>query len=54
VLTLALHPHLIGVPHRFAWLERMLDILQARDDAVFVVGRQIADWYKAACPPPAD
>ena len=52
MLTLALHPHLIGVPHRFAYLERMLDILQARDDAVFVVGRQIADWYSAACPPP--
>ena len=32
VLTLALHPHLIGVPHRFAYLERMLDLLQARDD----------------------
>jgi peptidoglycan/xylan/chitin deacetylase (PgdA/CDA1 family) len=53
VLTLALHPHLIGVPHRFAYLERMLDLLQARDDVVFVVGRQIADWYTAACPPPA-
>ena len=52
VLTLALHPHLIGVPHRFAYLERMLDLLQARDDAVFVVGRQIADWYMAACPAP--
>ena len=52
VLTLALHPHLIGVPHRFAYLERMLDLLQARDDAVFVVGRQIADSYKAACPAP--
>ena len=51
VLTLALHPHLIGVPHRFAYLERMLDVLMDRGDTVFVVGRQIADWYKAACPP---
>lgn len=54
VLTLGLHPHLIGVPHRFVWLERMLDLLQARTDAVFVTGRAIADWYAAACPPPAD
>ena len=51
ILTLALHPHLIGVPHRFAYLERMLDLLQARDDTNFVVGRQIADWYISACPP---
>ena len=51
VMTLALHPHLIAVPHRFAYLERMLDILQERDDTIFVVGRQIADWYMAACPP---
>ena len=51
VLTLALHPHLIGVPHRFAYLERMLDLLQARDDTTFVVGGQIADWYLSACPP---
>ena len=54
VLTLALHPHLIGVPHRFGYLERMLDLLQARDDAVFVTGSRIADWYAAACPPPAN
>ena len=52
VLTLALHPHLIGVPHRFAYLERMLDLLQGREDTVFVVGRQIADWYMAASPAP--
>ena len=51
VMTLALHPHLIAVPHRFAYLERMLDILQERGDTIFVVGRQIADWYMAACPP---
>ena len=50
VMTLALHPHLIAVPHRFAYLERMLDILQERDDTIFVVDRQIADWYMAACP----
>ena len=52
ILTLALHPHLIGVPHRFAYLERMLDLLQMREDTVFVVGRQIADWYMGACPAP--
>ena len=52
VLTLALHPHLIGVPHRFAYLERMLALLQGREDTVFVVGRQSAAWYMAASPAP--
>lgn len=48
IVTLGLHPHLIAVPHRFAWFERMLDLLQARDDTVFMTGSQIADWFEAA------
>ena len=54
VVTLALHPHLIGVPHRIGCLERMLDLLMARDDAVFLQGSAIADWYKDAEPAPSD
>ncbi len=48
VLTLGLHPHLIAVPHRIVYLQRMLDILQARDDTVFLTGSAIADWFAAA------
>ena len=54
VLTLALHPHLIAVPHRFVYLERMLDLLQDRSDTIFMTGREIADWYQAVCPPPQE
>jgi allantoinase len=54
VLTLALHPHLIAVPHRFAYLERMLDLLQDRSDTVFMTGRGIADWYVGECPAPKE
>lgn len=50
VLTLPLHPHLIGVPHRMGFLERALDLLWQRDDTVFVTGSQIADWYVEAEP----
>jgi len=50
VLTIALHPHLMGVPHRFSYLERMLDILQARSDTKFIVGEDVANWYQTACP----
>lgn len=52
VVTLGLHPHLIGVPHRIGCLERMLDLLCARDDVVFMSGSQIADWYQAVEPAP--
>lgn len=45
VLALGLHPHLIAVPHRIGYLHKMLDLLLARDDVVFVQGRQIADWF---------
>jgi allantoinase len=48
VVTLALHPHLIGVPHRSVHLDRALDVLLARDDTIFVTAERIADWFVAA------
>ncbi len=45
VLPIGLHPHLMGVPHRIGYLERMLDDLMARDDTVFMSGGEIADWF---------
>lgn len=50
ILTLALHPHLAGVPHRFTYLRQTLDLLQQRPDAVFATGSQICDWYAKAEP----
>jgi peptidoglycan/xylan/chitin deacetylase (PgdA/CDA1 family) len=40
VLTIGLHPHLIGVPHRMPTLLRM-------------TGAQIADWFEGVSPKPA-
>ena len=48
VLAIGLHPHLIAVPHRFGELERMVDDILGRDDAVFMTGSQICDWFAAA------
>ena len=48
VLTLGLHPHLIGVPHRIGYLSRILDVLLERGDTIFMTGSQIADWFIAA------
>ena len=50
VLAIGLHPHLIGVPHRFDYLERMLDLLMQSPQVVFVTGSQIADWYTRQIP----
>jgi hypothetical protein len=52
VLAIGLHPHLIGVPHRFASFERMLDLLMKSPQVCFMNGGQIADWYTAQVPPP--
>lgn len=50
VLAIGLHPHLIGVPHRFHELVRMLDRLQASPEVLFTTGPAIRDWYAAAQP----
>ena len=47
VLTIALHPHVMGVAHRIDVLARCLDLLLARDDTIFVTGSEIADWFVA-------
>jgi hypothetical protein len=50
VLTLGMHPHVIGVPHRMYYLEKAFDLLAARSDTVFVTSSEIADWFVAADP----
>jgi len=50
VLALGLHPHLIGVPHRFNSFERMLDLLQKTPGVCFMNGEKIYDWYKTQVP----
>jgi allantoinase len=51
ILTLGLHPHQVGVPHRLPYLARALQLLKARSDAVFMTGSEIADWYRSVEPP---
>ena len=52
VIALGLHPHLSGVAHRIGYLEKMLDLLCARRDTIFLQGSQIAEWFVRECPPP--
>ncbi len=48
VLTLSFHHHLSGVLHRIGFVAKMLDLLLARSDTVFMTGAEIADWFIAA------
>jgi peptidoglycan/xylan/chitin deacetylase (PgdA/CDA1 family) len=50
VLTLGLHPHLIGVPHRFGSFEKMLDLLMKSPGVCFKQGHDIADWFTSQVP----
>ena len=52
ILALGLHPHLMGVPHRFGEFERMLDSLIASPKTVFLTPAQIADWFETQVPAP--
>jgi allantoinase len=53
VLTIALHPHLMGVPHRITFLKQMLELLRKRNDVIFMTGHEIADWFETVEPAPS-
>ena len=48
IITFGLHPHLIGVPHLAHQFAAVLDILQSRDDTVFMTSSEIGDWFVEA------
>lgn len=54
VMVLPLHPHLVGVPHRMNWFNKILDMLLARKDTIFMNGSGVADWYASVEKAPAD
>jgi len=54
VLAIGLHPHLIGVPHRFGSFEQMLDLLMACPQVRFVQGHDLAKWYSDQVPKPVN
>jgi hypothetical protein len=51
---LGLHPHLIGVPHRFESFEKMLDLLMATPEVCFMTGEKMAQWYASQVPAPSN
>lgn len=45
VITLGLHPHIIGVPHIAYYFEQALDLLMKRDDTIFVTSSIMGNWF---------
>jgi allantoinase len=48
IISLGLHPHLMGVPHRMHEMRQMLDMLQSRSDTIFVKPAETMAWFSAA------
>lgn len=44
VISVGLHPHLIGVPHRMAELREIVDLVRAHPEAGFVTPGAVASW----------
>jgi len=45
IMCISIHPYLTGVPHRINYLNQLLDYVMKFDDAVFMNGKEIHDWY---------
>lgn len=46
IMAIALHPFLIGHPHRSKYFDKALGYIRRRQDVWFAKGGEIVDWYK--------
>jgi len=53
IMAIALHPWLVGVPHRIDLLGELLRYVSEPPDTVFMNAGEIADWYCSLVPAPA-
>jgi peptidoglycan/xylan/chitin deacetylase (PgdA/CDA1 family) len=47
MMSLALHPYVMGQPHRIAHLQRLLDYMLSKSGVWQASGIEIAQWYTA-------
>ncbi|MEI7784175.1 MAG: polysaccharide deacetylase family protein [Betaproteobacteria bacterium] len=46
VMNIAVHPFIMGQPHRIDALEQALQYIRSHDGVWFATGAQIVDWYR--------
>jgi hypothetical protein len=44
-MAISVHPYITGAPHRIAYLEKLLEYIQSRQDVVIWTGEEILDWF---------
>ncbi|MCR9175409.1 MAG: polysaccharide deacetylase family protein [Alphaproteobacteria bacterium] len=54
VVCIALHPYIMGHPHRIRHLERALRHIIEHEGVWLATGREIADWYRGQHPAPVE
>ena len=52
IMSISLHPYLMGAPHRIGYLEELIDHMTAREGVVFWTGERILDWFHEQSSPP--
>ena len=50
VMSMSIHPYIMGVPHRIKHFEAACDYMLKRDDVWFTTAEEIYDWYIANPP----
>ena len=45
VMSMSVHPYIMGVPHRIGHFEAALDHIRSHDDVWFATGEEIYEWY---------
>lgn len=46
VLSMGVHPYIMGVPHRIKYFEEALDYMKQKDAVWFATADDIYDWYR--------
>lgn len=47
IMAIAVHPYIMGVPHRIQYFDKIFQYIKAYDDILFMTGSEILDWYKS-------
>ncbi|MGB6663065.1 MAG: polysaccharide deacetylase family protein, partial [Xanthobacteraceae bacterium] len=50
ILAMAVHPYIMGAPHRAKYFCRIFETIRKKHDVLFWTGEQIVDWFLGAGP----